>query len=143
MDQKKEFKIYGWIFLVLSFVGFLDALYLSLKKIFGSPITCYIFEGCETVTNSPYAQIFGIPLSFFGVLFYLAIFLISVRYFQTQNIKLFKIIFYLSCFSVLFAVYFSFLQFFVIKALCIYCLVSAAASLGLFITGLISLKNLK
>ncbi|MBI5401694.1 vitamin K epoxide reductase family protein [Candidatus Wolfebacteria bacterium] len=141
--ENKNLKIYVWIFWVLSFVGFLNALYLFVKKIFGSPITCYIFKGCEAVTNSPYSLIFGIPLSFFGVLFYLAIFLVSVRYFQTQNVKLFKIIFYFACLGLLFALYYLFLQIFVIKALCVYCLVSAAVSVGLFITGLISLKNFK
>jgi uncharacterized membrane protein len=135
MNQTKEFKIIDWTFLVLSFIGFLDATYLAIEKLLGNSITCYIFEGCQTVNNSAYSQIFGIPLSFFGAIFYLAIFLCSIRYLQTKHKTIFKTIFYFSCFSALFGIYLSILQIFVIKALCIYCLISAACSVGLFITG--------
>ncbi len=127
-----------WTFLFLSFIGFLDALYLTVKGIFGSPITCYIFEGCRNVTDSPYAKIFGIPLSFFGAAFYLLLFIFSIRYLETKNIKILKLLFYLAIFGFLFALYLLILQFFVIKALCIYCLISSFISISLFIISALS-----
>lgn len=130
-----------WIILISSFTGFLDSLYLFLKKIFASPITCYVFEGCESVTNSSYSSVFGIPFSFFGILFYLVVFFFSVAYFQTKSSKIIKPIFYLSVFGILFAAYLFVLQIFVIEAYCIYCIASAVTSTLIFIFSLIAIKK--
>ena len=131
-------KKFAWIFIILSFTGFLDALYLSLKKIMSSPVNCYVFEGCQKVTDSAYANFFGIPISFFGVAFYLAVFFLSVRHLETENNDIFKVIFYLSSFGLIFAVYLVGIQAFVLRAFCLYCLLSAATSLFLFIAAFIA-----
>ena len=38
------------------------------SKLFNAPVACPVEGGCDTVLNSDYAQLFGIPLSAFGVL---------------------------------------------------------------------------
>lgn len=136
-------KIAAWIFLGLGSVGFLDSLYLSVKKIFASQITCFIFENCDNVLNSSYANIFGIPLSFYGVIFYLVMIVFTVRFLETRKEKTFKIVYYLAIFGLIFAVYLFILQAFIIKAFCIYCLTSAVVSLALFITAVFASKKIQ
>lgn len=137
-DKNKSRAIYA--ILALSFIGFLDALYLTTNKLFGTAVKCYVFEGCQTVNNSSYASVFGIPLSFFGTIFYLAIFLLAIRMLEVKTSAYFKAIFYLSFLGVLSAIYLTSLQVFVIKALCIYCVVSAADITMIFILALINRK---
>ena len=36
------------------------------SKLFNAPVACPIEGGCDSVLNSDYAQLFGIPLSAFG-----------------------------------------------------------------------------
>lgn len=125
-------KILSWVILVLSFIGFIDATYLAIKKFFASPLPCYIFQGCDVVNTSSYSNIFGIPNSLLGAIFYLAVFILTVRFLETKNFAYFKAIFYLSILGFLMALYLTVLQVFVIKALCIYCLISAIDSTLIF-----------
>jgi len=53
-------------------IGVLETAYLTGVKLFGAPLVCPV-SGCETVLNSAYAELFGIPLSFFGMLTYGAV----------------------------------------------------------------------
>ena len=41
----------------------------SQVKLFGAPLVCP-FSGCETILDSSYSSLFGIPLSLFGMLTY-------------------------------------------------------------------------
>ncbi|MDI6717949.1 MAG: vitamin K epoxide reductase family protein [Patescibacteria group bacterium] len=134
----KKIKISTYLVLVLSLIGFIDALYLTVKKFLGSPLNCIVGEGCITAANSSYANIFGIPLSLFGVFFYLAVFFLSIRYLETRNPKNFKIIFYLVSLGFVFALYLLAIQAFFVRAFCFYCLISAAVSLCLFVIILIA-----
>jgi len=47
--------------LALSFVGFLDASYLTAKHYLNFEIPCSILNGCEQVLTSQYATLFGVP----------------------------------------------------------------------------------
>ena len=63
--------------LALSFAGMVDTLYLSLSRDSG-PISCHVTEGCGDVLNSVYSEVGGIPLSWFGLAFYVAVFAAAV-----------------------------------------------------------------
>ena len=131
--ENKNLKITSWVILLLSFVGFLDAAYLTIKKFFTSPLPCYIFQGCETVTTSPYSSIFGVPLSLLGAIFYLAIFIMIVRFFETNSSKYFKSVFFLAVLGFLMDIYLVYIQGFVLKTFCFYCVVSAIVSTLIFL----------
>ncbi len=134
-----------WIvvaFIVISLIGFADAAYLTAKHYLGTPLPCVITAGCETVTTSQYATMAGIPVALLGAIYYLAILILSA-YALAINSKLIKLAAYLTPIGFLASIYFIALQLFVIKALCIYCLVSAATSTLLFILGIVVIKKLK
>ncbi|AKM78724.1 MAG: Vitamin K epoxide reductase [Candidatus Wolfebacteria bacterium GW2011_GWC2_46_275] len=113
-----------WIMLALSIAGFIDAVYLSIKTIVGSPITCYAFSGCDAVAQSKYSILFGIPLSLLGALFYAATIVLITYYLQHRTKRGFQQMTYVAIFGGLFSLYLFALQAFVIGAWCFYCVVS-------------------
>ena len=66
------------LILILAFAGFVDATYLTISHFRGTALACTISNGCETVTTSAYATLFGLPVALLGLLFYLTTF-ISVK----------------------------------------------------------------
>lgn len=136
----KSAKIPNWppiCFLIFSAIGFVDATYLTVKHFLGTPIPCAILQGCEQVTNSQFATIFGIPVALLGSGYYLTVLLLSVIYLDTRKLAALKLAAFATFFGMLASLWFVFLQIFIIKAICLYCMVSATTSTLLFICGLI------
>ncbi len=121
--------------MLVGFTGFLDSVYLTAKRFIGGPIPCFVFTGCDTVAQSPYALLFGVPLSVIGVLYYLSVILLVVFYFGTNQQTAMKVFSLLSVVGFLASIYFIYLQAFVIKAFCFYCILSAVTSTTLFVLG--------
>ena len=130
-------------FLVISFLGFLDATYLAVEHYRGVIPPCGILKGCEEVTTSAYSQVFGIPVALGGSIFYLLIFILSVLRFERENDKFLRFAAYLTPLGLLASLWFLYLQLFVIKAICIYCVFSVLTSATLFILSLILIKKYK
>ncbi len=120
---------------LVGFTGFLDSVYLTAKRFVGGPIPCFVFTGCDTVAQSPYALLFGVPLSVIGMFYYLSVILLVVFYFGTKQQIAMKVFSLLSVVGFLASVYFIYLQAFVIKAFCFYCILSAVTSTTLFVLG--------
>ena len=117
-------------------IGLIDSLYLIWIKIANSPAYCLQGVGdCFTVNTSKYSQIFGIPIAVFGVLGYLLILLIL--YFENRNNFLQEnsdyILFGLTLVGILYSAYLTYLELFVILAICPFCVLSAIAMTTLFI----------
>ena len=146
MDKKTLKKI-----IFLAILGFLVSAYLLKAYYSDGSQLCDISEtfSCTEVKNSDYSKAFGIPMAGYGLAAYLLIGLIAVcRYKKEQLLKkewLQKVftqqsLFYVSFVALIFSLYLTYTEFFIIKALCIYCLVSAISSTILFILGLKVLK---
>lgn len=139
----KSFNIPKWVIwalLVVSFIGFLDAAYLTVKHYFSSSVICSFLAGCEIVTTSQYATIGNIPIALLGTLFYLAVFILSAIYLDTGRSGIIKTILGFSVIGFLSSVWFVYLQLFILKAICFYCMISAVTSTFLFILSLVLLK---
>lgn len=128
-------------FSLLSAAGFVDAAYLTVKHFLGSPIPCSILKGCEQVTNSPYSLIYGVPVALLGALYYLTILVLVVIYLDSKKPSVLKLLACLTPFGFLASLWFVYLQIFVIKAICIYCIGSATSSTILFILGMYYLRK--
>ncbi len=124
-----------WAIAILSFLGFLDAAYLTVVHYLGIPIKCSILAGCQTVTTSKYSMLFGTPIALYGSIYYLIIFILSVAYFDSKKEELLRAVAYISPIGFIASLVFVFLQLFVIKAICEYCVGSAITSTLLFILG--------
>jgi uncharacterized membrane protein len=125
MTERIEFKkTTKTVILVLSALGIAVSLYLTYLYFSNSPSAfCLEGSGCDTVRESPYSRILGIPVSLLGVIGYSLIFalaLISISY-QARWILLY----FLSLAGATFSLYLTYVELFVIKAICAYCLASA------------------
>jgi uncharacterized membrane protein/thiol-disulfide isomerase/thioredoxin len=119
----------AWSIPVLSLIGFGIALYLSYIEITNAQATCGPVGDCNTVQQSPYANLFGlVPVGLLGVFAYMAILIFWAiqRYGpQTWQAASSLAVWGLALFGVLFSIYLTFLEPFVIGASCAWCLSSA------------------
>ncbi|MFA6917760.1 MAG: vitamin K epoxide reductase family protein [Candidatus Gracilibacteria bacterium] len=140
-----------WSIIAVAYIGFLDAMYLTAEHYSGVGLNCVIFTGCDQVANSVYSLLFGFPVALYGVLYYLGILLIALLYVDIGHKKLpgiwhllnVKFLPIYTLIGFVMSVRFVYLQAFVIKAFCTYCLFSAVTSTLLFILGIIIFKNRK
>jgi uncharacterized membrane protein len=120
------------LLLLLTFLGIADAWYLAQAALQGAPLICDIagaksLSGCNQVAQSSYSQFLGLPLALYGVVFYSALFVIASVLLATPLRVLYRVAIGLGAIGFLLSFYFLFLQIFIIKALCIYCMGSVAA----------------
>ena len=139
----RQAQILRWGSMLLAFLGALDALYLWIYKISNNDKMCLGSGDCATVNYSPYSEIYGIPVALLGLLAYLAI--LAILFLEPTR-KLFgKIgvyaVFGLSLVGVLFSAYLTFLEFYVINAVCPFCIISAIVILLIFILSIIRLAK--
>ena len=122
---------------VVAIGGVIDAVYLTVHHLTGEMVPCNATGGCETVLTSSYAEIGGIQIAAFGAIAYFIAFSLAIlaAFGNRQAWLLFGIQVSLMATASAFLVY---LQIFVIKAICQYCMVSAAICFTLFIIALIS-----
>lgn len=121
---------------LLSLVGLADALYLTVEHLTGQTVRCTIISGCSEVLSSSYAVVAGVPLALIGAVAYFSVFSLATlaafgyRVAATLLTPLVVAMFLVSLWLV-------YLQAFVIREFCQYCLLSAAITLGLLITALL------
>ncbi|MDH3529204.1 MAG: vitamin K epoxide reductase family protein [Acidobacteriota bacterium] len=134
-DPTRKFAAAGFI---TALVGLADAAYLTSKHLAGTAVPCNLVSGCETVLNSTWAEFYGLPTALYGAIAYFAAFALAFLVFS-GNKSLWKAFGLLSSVMFVFSVYLIYLQAWVIKAFCQYCLVSAGTSTILFLIFLLSL----
>ncbi len=127
--------------MILSFLGFLDAAYLSSHALLGTPLKCTITNSCATIASSPYSTIVGIPVPVIGVFFYLGIFFGAMVYREFGGEKVIRAISLLTVCGFLMSIWLIIVQLFIEKTICEYCMLSAAISITLFVIGMINLKQ--
>ncbi|QQG42290.1 MAG: vitamin K epoxide reductase family protein [Candidatus Giovannonibacteria bacterium] len=124
------------IFLLIGFIGFTDAVYLTATHYAGANVACGALEGCDKVLASAYSVFAGLPVALLGAIYYLLLIAFLLCYLATKQKRFLFVAAGLTPVGFLVSVWFLYLQIFVIKALCFYCLISAATSATLFIIGL-------
>lgn len=134
--------IFGAI-IALAFIGFADSAFLLAKRLSGAPIPCFITSGCDAVSKSPHSVLFGIPLSAYGVVFYLAIGILAILYLDTKRALFGKLLLPATALGFLSSAYFIYVQKFLIGQFCAYCILSAIVATALFMIGIVIYKKLK
>ncbi|OGE86518.1 MAG: hypothetical protein A3J48_00145 [Candidatus Doudnabacteria bacterium RIFCSPHIGHO2_02_FULL_46_11] len=109
----------------LAAVGIINTAYLSYHSITKKPVTCLFFppEWCQKVQSSKFSKTLGIPNSMAGFAIYLAIFVLSLLYFQGE--VSFTPIRWLIVIGFAFSMHFTLIQAFVLRAFCTWCVLSA------------------
>jgi len=120
---------------IMAVIGLLDSIYLLIYKLSDNNAMCLGSGGCSTVNASRYSELYNIPVSLYGILAFLGIALLLI--FEHKNIvtkensNLF--VFGISLVGVIFSAYLTYIEFYVIYAVCPFCVVSAIVMTIIFI----------
>lgn len=129
---------------LLALVGCFLALYLWLHAIgVGGPLQCGT-GGCDTVQTSRWAVFLGLPVAFYGVVGYFVILVVALAALRPAalverkwNVALVG----LASVGLLFTVYLTYLELFVIHAICRWCVGSALIITAIWIVALLGLRK--
>jgi uncharacterized membrane protein len=102
----------------VALAGMAIAGYLTWVHYDEAALVCVAGGGCETVQQSSYAELAGVPVALLGLLGYAAIFALVL--WDTPNARLGAAAF--AVVGLAFSVYLIVLQLFVIDAVCVWCL---------------------
>lgn len=110
---------------VLAAAGLAIAAYLAWTKLIGAVPACGPLRGCETVNTSPYSEVGGIPVAAIGVGYSAAILVASLRWLRSIDRRALLAAYALGLAGSLFVAYLSYLELFVINAVCVWCVAYA------------------
>lgn len=124
---------------ILVVIGIGIAAYLTYVKLFGLKPYCADIGNCDAVQNSAYAELFGIPVAVLGLLTYLA--LLALWWVKRVDWRGLGYpaqlgFFFVSLVGVLFSAYLTYLEIWVIRAICPWCVASGIVMLGIFLLSL-------
>ena len=127
----------------LALAGIFVALYLFLYKIgrIGN-LSCSI-GSCETVNLSRWSIFLGAPVAAWGVGFYVVMFGLSVASLQDRyadSLGMSKALALISGGGVIFSLWLTYLELFVIHAICQWCVMSALIVTTIFVVSMLDLR---
>lgn len=138
MERIHTIDILIYIFLILALVGFADSVYIAASYFTGSPLSCETIPGCNEVAQSPHATIAGVPISTTGILYYALSIAAAFLYLMRRRTVYATLLALTTMIGFAASVYFMYIQIALIKALCIYCVLSAViATVMLIIAAII------
>ncbi|MBN2502555.1 MAG: vitamin K epoxide reductase family protein [Anaerolineales bacterium] len=118
----------------LTLIGLVDAVYLTYIKLAHKEAACAGIGDCDAVNSSRYAEVAGIPIALLGAVAYLMIlfFLIFDRQKNVLGENSILFVLGLSFIGVLYSAYLTYLELFVLHAVCPFCVISAIVLVLLF-----------
>lgn len=125
---------------LLSLAGLADAVYLTVQHVTGQMVPCSITGGCSEVLTSSYAVVGGVPLAGVGAAAYFSVFSLATLAafgYRTAGTLLRPLV----AVMVLVSLWLIYLQAFVIRAYCQFCLLSAAITIALLVVVLLAWKR--
>ncbi len=129
----------------LALAGIFVATYLTLYKVGAiGELSCSV-GSCETVNTSRWATLLGVPVAAWGILFYVVAFATALAGTQPRRSSSVSIARFLTGWSaggVLFSAWLTYLELFVIHAICIWCVTSAVMVTVIFLLSAADLRAL-
>ena len=127
--------------IILSVIGFAVSFYIFYSKKYDKQMYCVIGKDCDAVVKSKYGKTFGIENTIPGMLYYVLIFVYGILLLLNRNVFKGDIVYYsivsASIGSVMFSIYLTAVQAFVLRKWCEYCIVSSIASVLILVALLI------
>lgn len=119
---------------ILSLLGLGISSFLFYEYNMAGSIFCPTGGGCDIVRASPYSLFLGISIPILGIVFYLAMAVLSVL--RSYTLQLLG-----SVVGVGFGIYLTFLEIFVIGAICFWCVLSFTISLAILLSVILTRKK--
>lgn len=134
---------YRMVIGVLALLGLLVAIHLSLNELNISGNTACLGggTGCDTVNESAYVDMLGIPVAVIGVIGYSAILIVTLGWMtrrELAQVPVGLILIALSGIGFLFSLFLTYLELFQIDAVCTWCMTSAALMTAIFVLSLLA-----
>jgi uncharacterized membrane protein len=129
--------------IVLAGVGLLDSLYLTWIKLADQTVVCSNIGDCESVNNSPYSEIAGIPIAALGAGAYLCLLALSYLEIRMPGRRELWLMasFGIALAGTLYSAYLTYIELAVLRAVCPYCVLSAAAITMILIFVILRLRS--
>ena len=132
-----------WLSVGLSLLGLGVSAYLTWVKLTGNTASCGTVGDCESVNNSRYAEIGGVPIALFGALSYLVLLaLLLIEHHRPPAAATARLmVFGVSLIGTLYSAYLTYLEVAVLRAICPYCVASAIAVTAVLILCVLRLRS--
>lgn len=131
------------IIAALALVGVFVAIYLTLFKIgVIGELSCTI-GSCERVNTSRWATFLGLPVAAWGIAFYVATLVVALtasKPVYEGNLNLSRALAWMSGLGFVFTLWLTYLELFVIHAICVWCVGSAVIVTAIFLLSLADLR---
>jgi uncharacterized membrane protein len=118
-----------WGSVVLSIAGIGVSGYLAYMQVAGGSLACTRWAQCDVVNNSTYATLLGVSVSFIGLAGYLALLALAIGALTTggsTHCTILRIGFLMALGGFAFSAWLTYVEIYIIEALCAWCLASAA-----------------
>ncbi|MDP3726697.1 MAG: vitamin K epoxide reductase family protein [bacterium] len=126
--------------IILSFLGLLDAAYLTITHYQNTAPFCNIEHPCSIVLTSQFATLGSLPIALLGAIYYLLVLIYSL--FLLKERKRFALLGFvaLAGLGFIISVVLFLIQAFILHAFCLYCIFSEVISVLLLTFSLILLR---
>ena len=119
--------------IVLAFLGFVNATYLTILHYLNSTPICSLSNHCDLVLHSYFSTILGVPIALIGALFYAFMLGLSLSLLLKFGSIRLELLFLYSILGFIISIMLFLIQAFILNAFCQYCLLSEAISIILFL----------
>ncbi len=108
-----------------------------MTRALGEAAVCGPSHGCETVASSEYSEIFAIPVAFLGLALSLVLVALAAKWWRAADRRALLAAYGMLLLGTLFVAYLTYLELFVIEAICVWCVAFAISIVvSLVIAGL-------
>lgn len=123
--------------LFLSLSGFFLSLYIFFKRKYKEKLKCVIGKECNRVLYSKFSSQFGVSNEIMGIIYYSLIFISSLLFLTYPNILNYFLTLSRTIVvgvAMLFSIYLSTIQIFILREYCEYCLAANLINVFIFIS---------
>lgn len=114
--------------------------YLSVTRALGETAVCGPSNGCETVASSEYSVVLGIPVAFLGLGLSLVLLVLAGLWWLRRERRALLVAYGLLLLATLGVVYLTYLELFVIEAICPWCVAYAVTVVVALVTAGLALR---
>ncbi len=128
-----------WLIRLLALAGIGVSAYLTWAHLAHQSVACGQSQGCDIVQQSVYSEVAGIPVALLGLMAYAALFALTLlrgRVPDPWDDYVPLAIFGISLIGMLYSAYLTYLELFVIYAICRWCVSSAIIITAIFLLSL-------